>query len=733
MNFGAFAGGFAEGFERGQRIGKSIRDTIRENKIDEMRQQAMEDARKAREQAISGLITTQPDENQQPKSGEIAEPYKPSTDGLPKPNLSSEGERAQEVSRSSPTRNPDSAAANTAEASMPQAELSKPKPLLVVLGTPETGGPKGLLETGNIDINNRPVMKNPDGSISTEQSITIGIDGGKQVLIPTIINGQKVSNEQAIEHFKKTGEHLGIFDSPENADAYGNALHERQAQFYGSGQQPVGETTGTVGAVPQPDIQQRDLPVQQQDQRFPTATGKPGEPMQQAAAPEPAQSAMAQAPTPQAAPAAPQAPAPSSTQNAVASTGVATQTPQPVKIQGKYVVNGKGYATMGEAKKAAEASAPSEMELFMRNGVPKIAQEYMAQGDPVKAEAWTKYAEAHKTQQNMKEWASMYRAAQMGDMETAANHAFKLYQSYEDGITPLSKETVKDKDGNITGFNVRLKNDKTGEVTSQFIDKGAMIEMGLAALSPPQMFEMAWKRKAEADKVALEARVKAQERKEKLQDQLAVEGYKEDRADARDRRRGQQKLSEITLTKQLEAANLGERERAKAEGKIGMLKDAGYSDEQIAGMMPAIVGAGEYKKVTDPQERRALIYSDLTKNDPSFARLPKEKQEARVQQAMEVIYGGAAPGQPAPAQAPQPGAAAPGTPAPAPAAAPGSAAPGAAQAAPKPTGNPAFDKAAEGAMFKDSKGNVYQKKNGVPVLVKPAQAAAGPAGGMPTR
>jgi len=80
--------------------------------------------------------------------------------------------------------------------------------------------------TGNIDLAKRPIVNNKDGSISTERSMSFNLDG-KEVLIPTIINGKKVSQEKAIAHFKKTGENLGMFDTPEEATAMALKIHER--------------------------------------------------------------------------------------------------------------------------------------------------------------------------------------------------------------------------------------------------------------------------------------------------------------------------------------------------------------------------------------------------------------------------------------------------------------------------------------------------------------------------
>ena len=93
--------------------------------------------------------------------------------------------------------------------------------------------PTGQTEPGNIDLNNRPKVKNPDGSTSTIRSITITDDQGKATLIPTVIGDKVVSNKEAIQHFQKTGEHLGVFDNESNANIFAEKLHKSQAKQYG--------------------------------------------------------------------------------------------------------------------------------------------------------------------------------------------------------------------------------------------------------------------------------------------------------------------------------------------------------------------------------------------------------------------------------------------------------------------------------------------------------------------
>src|SRR5438132_12683511 len=85
----------------------------------------------------------------------------------------------------------------------------------------------GLITPGNIDLTNRPRVTNPDGSISTIRSISFGQDG-KEILIPTVVDGHVVSDAEAVAHYRKTGQHLGIFTTPDAATAFAQRLHESE-------------------------------------------------------------------------------------------------------------------------------------------------------------------------------------------------------------------------------------------------------------------------------------------------------------------------------------------------------------------------------------------------------------------------------------------------------------------------------------------------------------------------
>ena len=111
--------------------------------------------------------------------------------------------------------------------------------------------PSTPVERGNIDLAKRKPVELPDGELATVRSASVNIEG-EEVLLPTIgPNGENWDPDTeeglnaAIDHYERTGEHLGKFSTPEEASAYGEWLHEREAERIGS-VQPRAASSGSA-------------------------------------------------------------------------------------------------------------------------------------------------------------------------------------------------------------------------------------------------------------------------------------------------------------------------------------------------------------------------------------------------------------------------------------------------------------------------------------------------------
>lgn len=115
-------------------------------------------------------------------------------------------------------------------------------------GAHDNFGIKGRTGEGNIDLFNRKPYVYEDGSVATVESISFrDEDEGKEILIPTIVDGKRLTEDEAIEHYYNSGEYLGKFDTVEEANEYGERLHRQQEALYSHADQdrPGPEPTTT--------------------------------------------------------------------------------------------------------------------------------------------------------------------------------------------------------------------------------------------------------------------------------------------------------------------------------------------------------------------------------------------------------------------------------------------------------------------------------------------------------
>lgn len=113
---------------------------------------------------------------------------------------------------------------------------------------PDPRSVQGMVTPGNIDLGNRPQVKNKDGSISTVSSFSVNVDGKEVLLTPITEDGKVLSEKEAIDKYKKDGKHLGIFDTPAAASAYAEQLHQAQDRYYNRGK-AAGAAGGFKDAV----------------------------------------------------------------------------------------------------------------------------------------------------------------------------------------------------------------------------------------------------------------------------------------------------------------------------------------------------------------------------------------------------------------------------------------------------------------------------------------------------
>lgn len=92
----------------------------------------------------------------------------------------------------------------------------------------------GMVEQGNIDLNNRPVVPTPTGGFATVRSASFGMPDGYEYLLPSVTQDGRTLYwaPDIVKQYEKTGQFLGKFKDPYSADEYARALHEAQESQY---------------------------------------------------------------------------------------------------------------------------------------------------------------------------------------------------------------------------------------------------------------------------------------------------------------------------------------------------------------------------------------------------------------------------------------------------------------------------------------------------------------------
>lgn len=204
----------------------------------------------------------------------------------------------------------------------------------------------------------------------------------------------------------------------------------------------------------------------------------------------------------------------------------------------KFEVKGRSFKSREDAYKYAETLAPSLSQKIHETMVPKYTEELMKQGKLEKAKAWEEYSKSEKYGQRMENYAKAVSAASFGDYEGAAKHMLKLHTEFGDGLTVTGHEAIKGKDGEVLGFKVDFKNDKTGKDQTMNVDPEKLVRLGLSAMEPTAAFKLQYNESNAASTARMEAAKKSYETARDHKNKVEIVGIEHKNKLAQQRAKG---------------------------------------------------------------------------------------------------------------------------------------------------------------------------------------------------
>lgn len=189
---------------------------------------------------------------------------------------------------------PDLNTSLTPQAPQPQQETQPQQTMQQPQSTKTALPPLGTEISGKTK-QGRPIVKNPDGSISTERTITVTdprINGGKPTNIPSMYGGKEVSEQEAIARVAtaggkdpETGEVLPGFNSIEEAVAAAQARSKELGNQYGGSEPQQSPEEMAKNGQSLENIYAQTTPML--EQAIPKPQGVAPLPMEQLAQPSP--------------------------------------------------------------------------------------------------------------------------------------------------------------------------------------------------------------------------------------------------------------------------------------------------------------------------------------------------------------------------------------------------------------------------------------------------------------
>lgn len=317
-------------------------------------------------------------------------------------------------------------------------------------------------------------------------------------------------------------------------------------------------------------------------------------------------------------------------------------------------------STRQETMKITQGQVGSERDAIDKAISTRMRNFYIDRGDVAMADKWEQYAETREGKRQMKAFGEALRAYNLGNTDGFVKSMMPVLEdAYGDGFKMQKYAPVKDKDGNITGYNFEIRNTRTGEVTQNNIGTEQLYQVGMSLGTPEQAFQR-WMadqqagRKAKAAAAAEAGKIQMQTAKDiavervRQGGRVELEGVKTQNQTTRDAQQHEYNLERDVNKGKIDSQNQRNKVQQELDAKVGALQKAGYSEEFIKNALPDILGVNQYKKTTSPEEAKRLAFSDRMKNDPSFGRKTPEQQRQIIEQDMSLIYAGAQPSAVAP-------------------------------------------------------------------------------------
>lgn len=282
-----------------------------------------------------------------------------------------------------------------------------------------------------------------------------------------------------------------------------------------------------------------------------------------------------------------------------------------------------------EARAKTDGTIDNVMNYYMQNTAPKLQQYWLSQGDVDKANAFGKWIQDDNVKQGMKYGAGMIRAAQIGDPDAVMDNMVKLYNQpgyFEDGLSAVKAETRRDKDGNATGWDITLRDNKTGkESTHSFNSMDDIYKTAMQFGDPKNVFEYGMQELQAGRKAQLETAKENRDWQRKLTEKELDQNYKLE---------GQNNESQLRQAEERNKATASNKKVQDAKAAEDYLRSRGVPEESIKALAPTLIGV---QNQSAPMSKRVDDYIKTRGEDFTDKEWKKLSPQEQTKQALDAI------------------------------------------------------------------------------------------------